>query len=210
MIRILIVDDHAVVRQGVKQIVGQEADMTVVGEARSAEEMLGFIRGQECDVVVEDISMPGRSGLDALKELKQERPRLPVLILSVHPEHQYAVRALKLGAAGYMTKESAAEELVQAIRQVVSGGRYVSPTLAETLAYDLAANTGSPRHVTLSERERQVLCLVGSGRTVAEIAEELSLSIKTVSTYRTRMLEKLQMRTTADLIQYAVTNRLVV
>ena len=209
MIRVLIVDDHAVVRQGVKQIVGEEGDMTVVGEARSVEEMLGFIRGQECDVVVEDISMPGRSGLDALKELRQERPKLPVLILSVHPEGQYAAHALKLGAAGYVTKDSAAEDLVQAIRKVVSGGRYVSPTLAETLAYDLTADTWGRRHEILSERERQVLCLVGSGRSVAGVAEELSLSIKTVSTYRTRILEKLHMRTTADLIHYAVTNRLI-
>jgi DNA-binding NarL/FixJ family response regulator len=208
MIRVLIVDDHAVVRRGVKQIVGQESDMTVIGEARNAEEMLAFVRRQDCDVVVEDISMPGRSGLEALQELKREHPKLQVLVLSVHPEERYAVRALRLGAAGYVTKDSAAEELVQAIRKVMSGGRYLSSNLATTLVNNLTAGAGSPRHEVLSARERQVLCLVGSGRSVAEIAQDLALSIKTVGTYRTRILEKLQMRTTADLIHYAVTNRL--
>jgi two-component system, NarL family, invasion response regulator UvrY len=208
MIRILLADDHAVVRRGVQQILGGEPDLAVVGEAHDAAEMLALVRKQACDVVVADISMPGRSGLEALKELKQEFPKLPVLILSMHPEDQYAVRALKLGAAGYLTKESVPEELVKAIRKVVAGGRYVSPALAEKLALDLATDPGKPRHETLSERELQVLCRLARGQTVTEIADELALSIKTVSTYRTRLLEKLALRNTAELIHYALTNRL--
>lgn len=149
MIRTLIVDDHAIVRHGLTQIVAQEADMIVAGEAANAQEMLAFVRQQPCDVVVSDISMPGRSGLEALRELKQERPSLPVLILSVHPEDQYGVRALKLGASGYLTKDSAPEELVRAIRQVVTGGKYISPTLAEQLALALAPEKEPPPHETL-------------------------------------------------------------
>ena len=209
MIRILIVDDHTVVRRGLKQIVSEETDMEVTGEARNAYEMLTLVRKQQCDVVVADISMPGRSGLDVLKELKQERPKLPVLVLSMHPEDQYAVRALKLGAAGYMTKESAPEELVKAIRKVVTGGRYVSPALAEKLALDLATETERPPHETLSEREHQVFCMIARGKTVKEIADELALSVKTISTYRTRILEKLAMKNNAEIIHYAISNKVV-
>jgi two-component system, NarL family, invasion response regulator UvrY len=209
MIRILIVDDHTVVRRGLKQIVSEETDMEVAGEARNAHEMLSLVRKQQCDVVVADISMPGRSGLDVLKELKQERPKLPVLVLSMHPEDQYAVRALKLGAAGYMTKESAPEELVKAIRKVVTGGRYVSPALAEKLALDLATETERPAHESLSEREHQVFCMIARGKTVKEIADELALSVKTISTYRTRILEKLAMKNNAEIIHYAISNKVV-
>jgi two-component system, NarL family, invasion response regulator UvrY len=209
MIRILIVDDHTVVRRGLKQILSEESDMSVVGEAHNAQEMLTLVRKQQCDVVVADISMPGRSGLDVLKELKQDRPKLPVLVLSMHPEDQYAVRALKLGASGYMTKESAPEELVKAIRKVVSGGRYVSPSLAEKLALDLAVDTDRSPHETLSEREHQVFSMIARGKTVKEIADELALSVKTISTYRTRILEKMAMKNNAELIHYAISNRLV-
>jgi two-component system, NarL family, invasion response regulator UvrY len=209
MIRIIIVDDHTVVRRGLKQILSEESDMSVVGEAHNAQEMLTLVRKQQCDVVVADISMPGRSGLDVLKELKQDRPKLPVLVLSMHPEDQYAVRALKLGASGYMTKESAPEELVKAIRKVVSGGRYVSPALAEKLALDLAVDTDRSPHETLSEREHQVFSMIARGKTVKEIADELALSVKTISTYRTRILEKMAMKNNAELIHYAISNRLV-
>jgi two-component system, NarL family, invasion response regulator UvrY len=209
MIRIIIVDDHTVVRRGLKQILSEESDMSVVGEAYNAQEMLALVRKQQCDVIVADISMPGRSGLDVLKELKQDRPKLPVLVLSMHPEDQYAVRALKLGASGYMTKESAPEELVKAIRKVVSGGRYVSPSLAEKLALDLAVDTDRSPHETLSEREHQVFTMIARGKTVKEIADELALSVKTISTYRTRILEKMGMKNNAELIHYAISNRLV-
>ena len=209
MIRIVIVDDHTVVRRGLKQILSEESDMAVVGEAHNAQDMLTLVRKLPCDVIVADISMPGRSGLDVLKELKQDRPKLPVLVLSMHPEDQYAVRALKLGASGYMTKESAPEELVKAIRKVVSGGRYVSPSLAEKLALDLAVDTERPVHETLSEREHQVFCMIAQGKTVKEIADELALSVKTISTYRTRILEKMAMKNNAELIHYAISNRLV-
>ncbi|HSB73459.1 MAG TPA: response regulator transcription factor [Candidatus Methylomirabilis sp.] len=209
MIRIVIVDDHTVVRRGLKQILSEESDMAVVGEAHNAQDMLTLVRKQACDVIVADISMPGRSGLDVLKELKQDRPKLPVLVLSMHPEDQYAVRALKLGASGYMTKESAPEELVKAIRKVVSGGRYVSPSLAEKLALDLAVDTERPVHETLSEREHQVFTMIAQGKTVKEIADELALSVKTISTYRTRILEKMAMKNNAELIHYAISNRLV-
>ena len=209
MIRIVIVDDHTVVRRGLKQILSEESDMAVVGEAHNAQDMLALVRKLQCDVIVADISMPGRSGLDVLKELKQDRPKLPVLVLSMHPEDQYAVRALKLGASGYMTKESAPEELVKAIRKVVSGGRYVSPSLAEKLALDLAVDTERPVHETLSEREHQVFCMIAQGKTVKEIADELALSVKTISTYRTRILEKMAMKNNAELIHYAISNRLV-
>ncbi|MBI2884312.1 MAG: response regulator transcription factor [Candidatus Methylomirabilis oxyfera] len=209
MLRVLIVDDHAVVRQGLKQIVGAEPDMRVTGEAANANELLALARHEPYDVVVLDLHMPGISGLDALKELKHDCPQLPVLVLSMHPEDQVAVRTLKLGASGYLTKESAPEELVKAIRKVVSGGRYVSPTLAERLANDVAIATDRPLHEGLSSREYQVLSLIGAGKRVNDIATQLNLSVKTVSTYRARILEKLQMSRTADLIAYAIRNKLV-
>ena len=207
MIRILIVDDHAIVRRGLVQIVTADDDFTVVGEAANAEEMLAFVRRERCDVVVTDISMPGRSGLDALKELKQEFPHLPVLVLSVHPEDQYGVRALKLGAAGYLTKETAPEELVAAIRKAAAGGKYITPSLAERLAFDL--DNGCPVHETLSTREYQVLCMLASGKSVMTIAEELGLSLKTINTYRVRILQKMGMKKTAELVHYAISNWLV-
>ena len=209
MIRILIVDDHAVVQRGFKQIVDEQPDMVVAGEARSAAEALALVRKQPVDVVVLDISMPGRSGLDVLKELKQERPKLSVLMLSMHPEDQYAVRALKGGAAGYLTKESMPEELVRAIRKVATGGRYISQSLAEKLASVIGTDAERPIHETLSLREYEVLRMMASGKSVTEIADELALSVKTVSMYRARILSKMGMRNNAQLIRYAIEHRLV-
>ncbi len=209
MIRVLIADDHAVVRQGLKQILGETPDMTVVGEATTGLEALEKARAVAWDVMVLDISMPGRSGLDLLKDLRAEKSDRPVLILSMHAEDQFAVRLLKAGAAGYLTKESVPEELIKAIRKVVSGGRYVSPALAEKLAFEIDAAAGRPSHEALSDREFQVLRMIAAGRSVKEIADELALSVKTVSTYRARILEKMNLKTNADLIHYAIQNRLL-
>ncbi|TAK07172.1 response regulator transcription factor [bacterium] len=208
MIKVLIADDHAVVRQGLKQILSEQPDMNVLGEAGSIPELLDHVRKQKWDIVVLDISMPGRGGLDGLKELKQEQPKLPVLILSIHPEDQFAVRALKAGASGYLTKDSAPEELVQAIRKLLAGRKYIGPELAEKLATDLEANSAKARHETLSDREFQILRLIASGKSVTEIAQKLSLSVKTVSTYRARILEKMNMRTNAELMHYAIKHNL--
>ena len=210
MIRVLVADDHALFRRGVGQVVGGEPDMAIVGEAADAQELLALARGQHCDVIVLDISMPGRSGLDALEEIRKERPTLPVVVLTVHPEDQYAVRALKKGAAGYLTKEAVPEELVAAIRKVVSGGKYLIGSVAERLAFRVATDHERPLHEGLSDREYHVMSLIASGRSVSEIAGELSLSVKTVSTYRARVLRKMNMKTNAELIRYAVHNQLVI
>ena len=209
MIRILVADDHAIVRQGLKQIVADESDMEVVGEAQTAQEALDLAQQREWDVIVLNISMPGRGGFEALKALKQTHSKRPVLVLSMYPEDQFAVRAFRAGAAGYMTKESAPEELVQAIRKVVRGGKYVSPSLAEKLAAELGDDTERPPHEALSEREYHVLCLLASGKTVTQIAAEMSLSAKTISTYRARLLEKMRMKTNAQVTRYAIEHRLV-
>ncbi len=209
MIKILIADDHPIVRQGLKQILSEEPDVAMVGEAQNSQEVLELVRKQDWDIVILDIKMPGRGGLDVLKELKHERPKLPVLILSVYPEDQYAVRALKAHASGYMTKESAPEELVKAIRKIIQGGKYIGPTLAEKLAFDLETETEKPLYETLSDRESQVMCMIASGKTISQIAEELSLSVKTIGTYRTRILEKMKMKTNAELTHYAIKNGLV-
>ena len=209
MCKILIADDHPIVRQGVKQILAEQPDVGAVGEAANSQEVLELVRKQDWDIAMLDISMPGRGGLDVLRELKEERPRLPVLVLSMHPEDQYGVRALKAGAAGYLTKESAPEKLVQAIRKILSGGKYISPTLAEKLAYAVERDRTKPLHEILSDREYQVLCMMASGKTVSEIAGELSLSVKTISTYRSRILEKMQMKSNAELTHYAVKKGLI-
>jgi DNA-binding NarL/FixJ family response regulator len=209
MIRALIADDHAVVRQGLKQILGDTPEMLVAGEATNGQEVLDKVRAEPWDVVVLDISMPDRSGLDILKQLRSERPKLPVLVLSMHSEDQYAVRVLKAGASGYLTKDSAPDELVKAIRKVVSGGRYVSSFLAEKLAFEIGTDSSRLPHETLSDREFQVLRLIAAGKSVTEIAAELYLSVKTVSTYRARMLEKMNLGTTAELIHYAMQNHLI-
>ncbi len=211
MIRILIADDHAIVRQGLIQILAEESDMAVFGEAANASETLKNVHKQDWDIVILDITLPDRSGLDVLKELKNVRPRLPVLILSMHPEEQFAVRALKAGAAGYVTKESVPEELVKAIRKVLEGGKYVSPKLAEKLAVDLELKDESKRslHEILSPREYQVMCMITSGKRIKDIAEELYLSVKTISTHRTRILEKMKMKNNVELTRYVLKNRIV-
>jgi DNA-binding NarL/FixJ family response regulator len=209
MIRALIADDHAVVRQGLKQILGDTPEMVVAGEATNGQEVLDRVRAETWDVVVLDISMPDRSGLDVLKQLRSERPKLPVLVLSMHSEDQYAVRVLKAGASGYLTKDSAPDELVKAIRKVVSGGRYVSSFLAEKLAFEIGTDPSRLPHETLSDREFQVLRLIAAGESVTEIAAELYLSVKTVSTYRARLLQKMNLTTNAELIHYAMQNHLI-
>ena len=207
--RILIADDHAVVRQGLKQILADKFPAAEFGEAGNAGEVMDFVWKQEWDIAVLDITMPGRSGLDALKDLRQARPKLPVLVLSAHPEDQYAMRVLKAGASGYMTKDRAPEELVEAVKKVLDGGKYVSPMLAEKLAVHLQTDTERPVHETLSDREFQVLRMIATGKALKEIAAELSLSEKTVGTYHTRLLEKMRMHSDVELTRYAIESRLV-
>ncbi len=209
MINILIADDHELIREGLKKILKKEVDMEVLGEARNAQEVFDQVKNRKLNVVLLDISMPGLSGLDVLTELKRTYPKLPVLILSMHPEDRFAVRALKAGAAGYVTKDSAVGELVKAIRKVVTGGKYVSVRLAEKLADDLEKRSEKPPHETLSDREFQVMRMVAAGRKISEIADELSLSISTVNTYRTRILEKMKMETNVELTRYAIENHLI-
>jgi DNA-binding NarL/FixJ family response regulator len=209
MIKILIADDHTIVRKGLKQIIAETTDMVVTDEACDGQEVLNKVRKDVFDLVLLDISMPGRTGLDILRELKAENPKLPVLVLSMYPEEQYAVRVLKAGASGYLTKESAPDELIAAIRKVSAGKRYVTPSLAEKLAFNLQIDSDQPLHENLSDREYQVMCLIASGKTVGEIAEKLSLSAKTISTYRARILEKMKMKNNAEITHYAIQNRLV-
>lgn len=209
VIRILIADDHPVVRLGLKQIISEVKDMMVADEAQTGQEVLKKAGKNEFDVILLDISMPGRSGLDILHELRSKYPKTPVLILSIYPEDQFAVRVLKIGAAGYLTKESAPEELVLAIRRVAQGRKYISGTLAEKLATDLEFDSEKPVHENLSDREYQVLCQLASGKRLKDIADELDLSIKTISTYRTRILDKMKMNNNAEVIRYALQNKLV-
>ncbi len=209
MIRVLIADDHAVVRQGLKQILGDTPEMLAAGEATNGQEVLDKVRAEAWDVVVLDISMPDRSGLDILKQLRSERPELPVLVLSMYSEDQFAVRVLKAGASGYLTKDSAADELVKALRKVVRGGTYVSEFLAEKLAFEIGTDSNRLPHETLSDREFQVLRLIAAGKPVKKIAAELSLSVKTVSTYRARLLKKMNLTANAELIHYAIRNHLI-
>jgi two-component system, NarL family, invasion response regulator UvrY len=209
MIRIIIADDHAAIRRGVKDILADEADMEIGAEASTAQELLDLVRKQAWDAVVLDISLPGRSGLEVLSELKHERPSLPVLVHTMHSEDQFAVRALRAGAAGYLTKDSAPEELVKALRKIVDGGKYVGQSLAEKLAVNVDANIDRAPHQALSDREFQVLRLLASGKTVSEIADELSLSVKTISTYRSRILDKMKMKNNAELMRYALQHKVV-
>ncbi len=208
-IRVMIADDHAIVRQGLRQILSDTEDMEVAGEACNGVEALHLSREGEWDVVLLDVSMPDRNGIDALKLIKKEHPRLPVLILSMYPEDQYAIRALKAGAAGYLTKQSAPDLLVTAIRQVASGKKYVSPELAMELAEAISEDTDRPLHEKLSDREYQTLCMIASGKTLTQIAEELNLSVKTVSVYRARLLEKMRLRNNAELTHYGLKYGLV-
>jgi len=207
--KILVVDDHAVVRQGVKQILNEQFQGAVIGEARNAEEMIDRIRKFTWDIVVLDVGMPGKSGLDALKDLKQVCPKLPVLVLSAYPEDQLARRMLKAGASGYLTKDSAPNELVQALKKILGGGKFVSASMAELLVANLNEEAGRPLHEMLSDREYQVMCLIAVGKSLKEIADDLCVGISTVNTYRARILEKMQFKNNTELTHYALENRLV-
>ena len=209
MTRVLIADDHAILRRGLREILMRELEGVVCGEAENAQQVLAQVQNQNWDLAIVDITMPGRSGLDILRDLQRVQPGLPVLVLSMHPEDQYGKRVLKAGASGYMNKESAPEELIKAIRRVLAGGRYVSPTLAEKLAVEWGTNAGRPLHDNLSDREFEVLRMIALGKTISQIAAELHLSTTTVSTYRARILEKMNMTTTAELMRYALRNDLV-
>lgn len=209
MVKVLIADDHAIVRKGLRQIVKEKAPFIELDEAVNGQEVLEKIGAEHWDCLVLDISMPGRNGLDILNEVRHSKPELPVLILSMYPEDQYAVRVLKAGAAGYMNKDAALDELVGAIQRVVAGGRYVSAALAEKLAMGLSGDLDRLPHETLSDREYSVLVMIGRGKSVSEIGDDLGLSVKTISTYRSRILEKMEMKTNADLIRYAVDNQLI-
>jgi DNA-binding NarL/FixJ family response regulator len=209
MINVLIVDDHSIVREGLKQIISETTDIMVTDEAGNGQEALDKVWKNRYDVVLLDISMPGRSGLDILKQIKNDNPALHVLILSVFPEEQYAIRALKAGASGYLTKESTPNELITAVRKVSEGKKYVSASLAERLASHLEVKTEEFPHESLSDREYEVMCMIASGKPVKEIAEDLLLSVKTISTYRARILEKMGMKNNAQLTHYAINNHLV-
>ena len=209
MIRILVADDHTVVRQGVKQILADEKDMAVIDEAQDGAETLEKVLKQNFDVVLLDISMPGRSGLEVLEDIKDQRPKLAVLILSMHPEEQYAVRALRAGASGYLTKASAPQELIGAIRKVAHGGKYVTTSLAEKLISEMEIHTEKLPHERLSNREYQIMLMLAEGKSVSNVADELCLSVKTISTYRSRVMEKMGMKKNAELTLYAVHNKLI-
>lgn len=208
MIRILIADDHTVVREGLKHIISETPDMTIADEAVDGHEALNKALRNHYDVLVLDITMPGINGLDVLKRVKGQKPQTPVLVLSMHPEEQYAVRVLKAGAAGYLTKESASEELVDAIRTAAAGRKYITPSLGEKLAYSLGIDAEKLPHEILSDREYQVMCMIASGKAVAEIAENLYLSTNTIRTYRSRILEKMKMKSNAEIISYALQHKL--
>lgn len=209
MIKVLIADDHVIVRRGLKQILAEVSDMEVAGEAGTGNETYENIRSGGWNILLLDISMPGKNALELLKLAKQQSPRLPVLILSMYPEDQYAVRMLRAGADGYLTKESAPDQLIEAIRKVALGGKYISPTLAEKLVAELDADREKPLHMMLSDREFQVFRAIAAGQSVSEIAIELSLSVKTVSTYRARVMEKLGVKKNAEIIHYALRNQLL-
>ncbi|HET9384867.1 MAG TPA: response regulator transcription factor [Gemmatimonadales bacterium] len=209
MIRVLLADDHAVVRAGLREILADTGDIRVAGEATNGQEALARVREQEFDVAVLDMSMPGRNGIELIKLVKAEKPGIRILVLSMHSEAQYAVRAIRAGASGYLGKESAADELVAAIRRIAGGGAYVSPETAERLALDAGRASNAPPHTLLSDREYQVFQLIANGATVGEIARQLSLSVKTVSTHKTRILEKMGLANQAELIRYALEHKLL-
>lgn len=208
MTRVLIADDHEIVRRGLKDLLADAFGKIRIGEARTSQEALDLAQRQEWDIVLLDINMPGRSGLEVLEDLRRLRPTLPVLVLSASPEQDYAVRVLKLGASGYLTKQSASDELLAAIRKSLAGGKYVTATLAENLAAQLSGDAPDAPHEALSNRELQVLRLIASGKTVKEIAADLSLSEKTIGTYRTRISEKLRLATNVELTRYALQHKL--
>ena len=208
MIRIVIADDHTILREGLKQLLSSAEGIEVVGEAVDGHEVLQRVRDADFDVLLLDLSMPGKSGMDLIKQVKTERPRLRILVLSMHAEQQYAVRAVRAGASGYLTKESATTQLVAAIRKVAAGGAFISPEVAEQLALGAMPKAEGPPHAALSDREYEVFRLLVSGKTVTDIADRLNLSVKTVSTHKARLLEKMGMATPADLVRYAIAHRL--
>ena len=207
--RVLVADDHPIFRAGLKETLGKERDVDLIGEADNGHKVLELARKQQWDVVLLDITMPGRDGVEVLQELTRERPKLPVLILSAHPEDQLALRLLKSGAAGYLTKDQAPKVLIAAIRRVLQGGKYISATLAEKAVEELAAGIATPLHESLSFREYQIMLMIASGNTVGEICEKLFLSASTVRTYRARIFEKMNMKTTTELVRYALENKLI-
>ena len=207
--RILVTDDHPIFRSGLKETLLKESDVDFVGEAETGQKALELARKQRWDVVILDITMPGKGGFEVLQELRRELPKLPVLILSAHPEDQLALRLLKAGAAGYLTKDKAPQVLLAAIRKVLRGEKYVSELLGEKTVLELVSETTKPLHENLSEREYQVMCRLASGKTISAIGKELFLSVRTVSTYRARVLDKLNMKTNAELIRYALLNKLI-
>ena len=209
MIRIVVADDHTIVREGLKQLLGAAGDLEVVGEAQNGHEVIERIRSMEFDLLLLDMSMPGKSGIELIKQVRSEKPKLRILILSMHEEHQYAVRAIRAGAAGYLTKESASRALVDAIRKVASGGAYISAEVAQQLALGAMPDAQGPPHAALSDREFQIFKLIGEGKSVSDIAERLHLSVKTVSTHKANILQKMNMTTQAELIRYAINERLV-
>jgi len=209
MIRVFIADDHGIVRKGMKQILSRTPDIEVAGEASTGQEALEKIWANNFDVVILDISLPGRNGLEILKQIKSQQPKLPVLILSMYPEDQYAVRVLKAGAAGYLTKESDKSELIEAIRRIAQGKKYITPELAERLADELKPGADKAPHDKLSDREYHLMCLIAKGKNTKEIAAELSLSIKTIGTHRASLLDKMEMKSNAELTHYAIQHKLV-
>jgi DNA-binding NarL/FixJ family response regulator len=209
MIRIVIADDHTIVREGLKQILSAEADLVIAGEAQNGQEVLQRVREMEFDVLLLDMSMPGKSGIELIKQVRIEKPKLRILILSMHEEQQYAVRAIKAGAAGYLTKESASAQLVSAIRKVAGGGAFISGAVAEQLALGAMPQSDGPPHTALSDREFQVFRLLVSGNAVSDIAGQLNLSVKTVSTHKARIMHKMNMNNQTELIRYAINHRLV-
>lgn len=209
MIRLLIADDHPIVREGLRRIVAEHSDMRLVDEAVDGQDVMAKLKAADVDVLLLDVNMPGPGFLNTLRRVTSERPDIRVLVLSVHPEDQFGVRSLRAGAAGYLTKERTPEELVEAIRRVHRGGKYITPALAESMAFHLGTNVEAPPHELLSDREFEVLGMLGSGRSVTEIAAHLTLSPKTVSTYKTRVLEKLKLKNGAALIRYTLEHGLV-
>jgi DNA-binding NarL/FixJ family response regulator len=209
MIRVVVADDHTIVREGLKHLLSEAGDIEIVGEAGNGNEALERIRAVACDVLLMDMSMPGKSGIELIRQVHAERPKLRILVLSMHEEHQYAVRAIRAGASGYVTKESATLQLVEAIRKVGAGGAFISAEVAQQLALGAMPGAQGPLHASLSDREYQILLLIAEGRSISEIAEQLFLSVKTVSTHKSNILTKMNMTTQAELIRYALVNRLI-
>jgi DNA-binding NarL/FixJ family response regulator len=209
MIRIVIADDHAIVREGLKQVLAAAGDLAIVAEAQNGAEVIQRVRELDFDLLLLDMSMPGKSGIELIKQVRNEKPKLRILVLSMHEEEQYAVRALKAGAAGYLTKESASDQLVAAIRKVAAGGAYITSTIAQQFALGAMSNTSGPPHAALSDREYQVFEMLVAGKSITDIAERLNLSVKTVSTHKARIMQKMNMTSTAELVRYAVSHRLV-